>query len=84
MADFARNHIYATIHDFKTNISRYIRLLEAGSYKGVIVNRYNKPIAVFGVLSPRRLFVEEEDAESGSFAATSGTHGTHGPSACRT
>ena len=47
MADYTEEYIYATIHDFKTNISRYIRLLDSGRYRAVVVKRYNKPVGMF-------------------------------------
>lgn len=37
----------ASIHEFKNNISRYIRALEAGRHKAVIVKRYDIPVGVF-------------------------------------
>jgi hypothetical protein len=37
----------ATIHQFKTNLSRYIRGLESGAYRAVIVKRHKKPVAMF-------------------------------------
>lgn len=47
MAIYTNEHIVATIHDFKSNISRYIRLLEQGKYRAVIVRRYDRTIGVF-------------------------------------
>lgn len=38
---------YATVHEFKSNIARYIRALEDGRYQGVIVKRYDKPVGAF-------------------------------------
>ncbi len=56
MADYRKNFIHTTIHDFKTNISRYIRLTEEGQYDGVIIKRYSKPVG---------LFVPLEETQSG-------------------
>lgn len=41
------NYIHATIHDFKTNISRYLRYLESGAYRGIVVKRHNTPVGMF-------------------------------------
>ncbi len=40
-----------TIHEFKSNIARYIRALEAGRYRGIIVKRYHEPVGAF-ILHP--------------------------------
>ncbi len=47
MADYTDSYIYATIHEFKSNISRYIKWLEEERYRAVIVKRYNKPVGIF-------------------------------------
>ncbi len=47
MPDYTDNYIYATIHDFKSNIARYIRKLEREEHRAVIVKRYNKPVGFF-------------------------------------
>ena len=47
------DHIIANIHDFKSNISKYIRLLERGAYKAVIVRRYGKPVGAFVTMNAR-------------------------------
>lgn len=39
-------YLECTIHDLKTNISRYLRLLESGQYRGLVIRRYNKPVAL--------------------------------------
>ncbi len=36
-----------TIHEFKSNIARYIRALEEGRHKGIIVKRYDRPVGLF-------------------------------------
>ena len=41
------NYIHASIHDFKTNISRYLRYLESGAYRGIVVKRHNTPVGMF-------------------------------------
>lgn len=40
-----------TIHNFKTHVSRYIRLLEAGQYKAMIVKRHSTPVGIFFLLN---------------------------------
>ena len=40
-------YVSASIHEFKSNISAYIRALEAGRYKAVIVKRYEEPVGLF-------------------------------------
>jgi|GEM_PF-5047167 len=47
MVDDDGVYIFASIHDFKTNISKYIRVLERRQRKAVIVKRYNKVVGVF-------------------------------------
>ncbi len=45
MPDYNGPYIYATIHDFKSNIAKYIRLLEQEAYDAVLIKRYDKPVA---------------------------------------
>lgn len=45
MADSNGPYLYATIYEFKSKIAKYIRLLEGGRYRAVILKRYNKPVA---------------------------------------
>ncbi len=47
--------IHTTIHDFKGNISKYIRVLQQGAFEGVIVNRYQEPMGVFMLLPEQKL-----------------------------
>ena len=35
-----------TVHDFKTHISRYMRWLEEGTYRAVILKRRKKTVAM--------------------------------------
>lgn len=35
-----------SVHDFKTNLSRYIRLLRRREAKGIVVRRYKKQIVM--------------------------------------
>lgn len=41
------SYIYTTIHDFKTNFSKYIRMLRKGPWKAVVVSRYKEDIGFF-------------------------------------
>jgi hypothetical protein len=36
-----------TIHEFKSNISRYIRELDWGRWDGILVCRHSKPVGMF-------------------------------------
>ncbi len=40
-------YLKANIHEFKTHISKYIRLLELNIAKAVIVQRAGKPVGLF-------------------------------------
>lgn len=46
-------YIYTTIHEFKANISKYIRILERKEYKAVVVYRRNKRVGMFIPLEHR-------------------------------
>lgn len=41
--------LHVKLHDFKDNISRYIRWLRAGKIASIIVKRHNEPV---GLLIP--------------------------------
>ncbi|MCB1533041.1 MAG: hypothetical protein KDJ35_09260 [Alphaproteobacteria bacterium] len=40
-------YVSASIHQFKNNISRYIRALEDGRHRAVIVRRNDRPVGLF-------------------------------------
>ena len=40
-------YIHATIHDFKTHFSRYLRMLEREEYRAVMVYRREKRVGIF-------------------------------------
>lgn len=46
MAYYSDRHIFVTIHDMKTNISKYIRQMESGAYDAMVVKRQNKPVGL--------------------------------------
>ncbi len=39
--------IFCGMHDFKTNIARYIRMLDRNEYDNVVLHARNKPIGIF-------------------------------------
>jgi hypothetical protein len=47
MPQFNKDHIIATVHEFKSNISRYTRLLERNGYTAVFVTRYERIVGVY-------------------------------------
>lgn len=49
MDDKTYYHEYAqaTMHEFKTHIARYLRMMEAGLVKAVIVKRGKTPVGLF-------------------------------------
>ncbi len=53
-AVYKDNLIFTTVHDFKTHLSRYMRLLEEGEYKSVIVKRRGEVVGCY-VASPERI-----------------------------
>ncbi len=54
MPFYGKEYIHTTIHDFKGNIAKYIRVLHSGRYQGVIVKRYSKPVGLFVALDQRQ------------------------------
>ncbi len=60
MPIYSDKHIIASIHDFKTNISKYIRMLERGDYRAVQVCRYNDVVGVFITHNSQKLFEARE------------------------
>jgi len=38
---------YVSTHDFKTNFSKYLREMQMGKYKGVVVTSYGRPVGAF-------------------------------------
>ena len=49
-----------TMHDFKTNISKYVKEMEAGAYRAVVVHRYKKPLGMFLLMDYLTAKVEED------------------------
>ena len=54
MPDYTDNYIIATIHDFKTHISKYIKMLEKEHYRAVIVKRRYETVGIFIPYEPRK------------------------------
>ena len=54
------SYIYANIYDFKSKISQYLRLLEAGEYKAAVIQRYNEDIAMVVPINPRQKHDEKQ------------------------
>jgi len=38
---------YVSTHAFKTNFSKYLREMQMGKYKGVVVTSYGRPVGAF-------------------------------------
>ena len=53
-------HLETTIHDFKTNITRYIRQLERGEYRAVVVKRYRRTVGIFMTVNQAQPDAAEE------------------------
>lgn len=47
---YEKEYITVPIHDFKTHISRYIRLMEQGKIRYMMIRRGKKPVALFTIL----------------------------------
>ena len=58
--------IYTTIHEFKSNISAYIRLLERDVKRGVVIMRRNEEVALFQALKPRLREMQQDTEDVGS------------------
>ncbi|MCB1720877.1 MAG: hypothetical protein H6860_01955 [Rhodospirillales bacterium] len=39
-------YLNVTIHQLKSNIARYIRALERGEHKAILIHRYDRKVAV--------------------------------------
>ena len=64
MPIYTDEHILASVHDFKTNMSKYTRMLERGDYKAVKIHRYNALIGVFLTLHSHERFEERVAARA--------------------
>jgi len=42
-----QEQVHVNIYEFKTNMSHYIRMMEAGLYRQLVIKRRNKPIGAF-------------------------------------
>jgi len=55
---YTEKTIRTGIHDFKTNISKYIRILDEGDYEQVILTSRGKPIGGFATYQGARVRAE--------------------------
>lgn len=62
MPHYTNEHIITTVHDFKTHISKYMRMLDRGDYRAVLVKRYTKTIGVFQTLGSIKNFEARQKA----------------------
>lgn len=61
---YGQKFIHTTMHDFKSNISKYIRVLQRGVYDGVIVKRYNEPMGLFVLMESAKKPKPKSDQEA--------------------
>lgn len=47
MPEFCGSYVYATTHEFKSDIARWTRMLECGAYRGLFVTRHGVVVAVY-------------------------------------
>ncbi len=47
MAYFGEKFVHVKIHEFKSNISKFIAFVENGYYEGLIIKRHNNPVGFF-------------------------------------
>jgi hypothetical protein len=62
MAQFYRNHIIASTHEFKNNIARFTRLLQTEDYSALFVKRRDKVVGLYmttGAEDAARTFTEQ-------------------------
>ena len=62
MAQFYRNHIIASTHEFKDNIARFTRLLQKEDYSAIFVKRRDKIVGIYmttGAQDAERSFTEK-------------------------
>lgn len=48
------DYLEVGVYEFKNNLSRYIRLLENGERKGIILHRHGARVGAFIPLSPSK------------------------------
>lgn len=47
MPEFCGPYVYATLHEFKNNISQWTRMLEVGAYDGIFITRHGIVVAAY-------------------------------------
>lgn len=58
MPEFCGPYVYATTHEFKSDISRWTRALEFGAYQALFVTRHGVVVGAYMTAGVRKL---EED-----------------------
>lgn len=59
---FTDKYIYATTHEAKSNLAKYIRMLEDGEYEALFIKRYNDVVAFMMPYERRKLALPAEAA----------------------
>lgn len=54
--NYLQEYVEVSMHQFKTHIAHYVRMLESGLYRAVIVKRRNKKVGIFMPIS-----IKDED-----------------------
>ena len=53
-------YICATVHQFKSNISKYMRMLDAGHYAAVKIYRYDTLVGIFQTVHSLKRYQERQ------------------------
>lgn len=51
---YLEDYVEVTMHKFKTHIAHYVRMMEAGLYKAVVVKRGKKPVGLFMLIRDKK------------------------------
>ncbi|MCB9983393.1 MAG: hypothetical protein H6861_06950 [Rhodospirillales bacterium] len=63
-------YLNVTIHQLKSNIARYLRALERGEHKAILIHRYERKVAV--LWGYERLTNRDEGENAGSSGSARG------------
>ena len=58
-----RRHVTVTIHQFKSNIAAYLRALEEGRMRAVMIKRYDRPVAVVTPFNAKNICYPDDEAQ---------------------
>lgn len=58
---FTDKYIYATTHEAKSNLAKYIRMLEDGEYEALFIKRYNDVVAFMMPYERRKIATASEE-----------------------